>query len=251
MSACLMTKSDQYACVAKLIPLDWSFIFCFLTQYTVNISFMKKIILCILCVGTATAPRGIVICHVRTNKTSNSTPSGIKGYLDRNINISLKSNQMLLHGGAQDWEQGERKTEKQGRYFTQESESVPRPQHSETFIPPSPWPLPPNLERGDILEETRKKSHPAWIWFSVASHMKPREACQREATQPLHAQERRSNHRTNKLSAWLACWSRTHYSKPQRERKAVQFPLGCKYDLIWLKLAMIKTVTQFRKIQIL
>lgn len=49
----------------------------------------------VLCVGTATAPRGIVICPVRTNKTSNSIPSVIKGYLDRNINISLKSNQML------------------------------------------------------------------------------------------------------------------------------------------------------------
>lgn len=47
--------------------------------------------------------------------------------MDRNINISLKLNQMLLHGGAQDSVERDRKTEKQGRYLTQESESVPRP----------------------------------------------------------------------------------------------------------------------------
>lgn len=70
---------------------------------------------------------GIVICHVQTNQTSNSIPSVIEGYLDRNINISLKLNQMLLHGGAQDSVERDRKTEKQGRYLTQESESVPRP----------------------------------------------------------------------------------------------------------------------------
>ena len=49
----------------------------------------------------------IVICLVWTNKTSNSIPSVIKGYLDRNINISLKLNQMLQHDGAQDPETGE------------------------------------------------------------------------------------------------------------------------------------------------
>lgn len=126
----------------------------------------------------------IVICPVQTNNTSNSIPSVIKGYLDRNINISLKLNQMLLHGGVQDSEEGERKTEKQGRHFTQESESVPRPRHFETFIsefllPPSPWPLPPNPEQGDIPEETGEKSHPAWVWLSATSHMRPWEACQR------------------------------------------------------------------------
>lgn len=93
----------------------------------------------------------------RTNKTSNSIPSVIKGYLDRNINISLKSNQMLLHGGgAQDSEEVERKTEKQGRYFIRGSESVPRPQHFETFIPqflcpPSPWPTHLARSRGISL----------------------------------------------------------------------------------------------------
>lgn len=97
--------------------------------------FLKKKIWCILCVGTTTAPCGIVICPVQTNKTSNSIPSVIKGYLDRNINISLKLNQMLLHGSRQD-SKGKRNTEKQGRYFTQESESVPRLQHLEMFIPP-------------------------------------------------------------------------------------------------------------------
>lgn len=45
---------------------------------------------------------------VYTNKTSNSIPSVIKGYLDTNINISLKLNQMLLHGGAQDSEKREK-----------------------------------------------------------------------------------------------------------------------------------------------
>lgn len=124
--------------------------------------FLKKKIWCILCVGTTTAPCGIVICPVQTNKTSNSIPSVIKGYLDRNINISLKLNQMLLHGGRQD-SKGKRNTEKQGRYFTQESESVPRLQHLEMFIPPflrppSPWTPPPNLEQRDIPEEKKPPS---------------------------------------------------------------------------------------------
>lgn len=38
----------------------------------------------------------VVICPAPSNKTSNSIPSAIKGDLDRRINISIKSNQMLL-----------------------------------------------------------------------------------------------------------------------------------------------------------
>lgn len=44
----------------------------------------------------------VVICPVQSNKTSNSIPCVIKGFLDRRINIAIKSNQMLLHGGRQD-----------------------------------------------------------------------------------------------------------------------------------------------------
>lgn len=99
------------------------------------VMFLIKKMLCILSMGTTTDHLVVVICPVQTNKTSNSIPSVIKGYLDRNINISLKLNQMLLHGGRQDSEEGKRNAEKQGRYFTQESESVPRFQHFEIFIP--------------------------------------------------------------------------------------------------------------------
>lgn len=114
------------------------------TQRTFKDTFLTKSFLCVLCAQQRPLG-GIVICPIQTNKTSNSIPSVIKGYLDRNINISLKLNQMLLHGGAQDSEESERKTEKQGRYFTQESESVPRPQHFETFIPSVPSPSVPPL----------------------------------------------------------------------------------------------------------
>lgn len=70
------------------------------------IMFLVKKMLCILFMGTTTDHHGVVTCPVQTNKTSNSIPSVIKGYLDRNINISLKLNQMLLHGGRQDSEEG-------------------------------------------------------------------------------------------------------------------------------------------------
>lgn len=84
-----------------------------------------------------------------------------------NINISLKLNQMLLDGKAEESEKGERERVK-NTGSTQESESVPRPQYFEMFIPqllcpPFPRPLPPNLEQGNILEETGEKSCPAWI----------------------------------------------------------------------------------------
>lgn len=172
----------------------------YIVLYTTNRQlFLKKTILWLLCVGTATAPCGIVICPVRTNKTSNSIPSVIKGYLDRNINISLKLNQMLLHGGVQDSEEGEKKTEKQGRHFTQESESVPRPQHfiPEFLHPPSPWPLPPNPEQGDIPEETGEKSHPVWIWFS---HEALRGLSKRRLS---HCTHRREGLTTARMPGWL------------------------------------------------
>lgn len=113
-----------------------------------------------------------------------------------------------------------RKTEKQGRYFTQESESVPGPRHFETFIPrilhpPSPLTLPPNPEQGDIPEE---QSHPAWIWFCVASH---------EALKCLS--ERRLSHCTHRSTGLHAT-----PVTPQCERKAVQFPLRVQ---VWSHLA--------------
>ena len=96
------------------------------------------------------------------------------------------------------------KTEKQGRYFTQESESVPRPQPSETLIPPSlrppsPDPSHPSQSRGISLRRQGRKAAQPGFDSLTRGHERP----VGEASQPLHAQERRSNHCMPKLTDWL------------------------------------------------
>lgn len=211
--------------------------------------FLKKK-MCILFMGTTTDPHGVVICPVQTNKTSNSIPSVIKGYLDRNINISLKLNQMLLHGGRQDSEEGKRNAEKQGRYFTQESESVPRFQHFEissflqSFVLRPPKALPPNLEQRDIPEE--KSTQPG---FDSPSPL-TRDLSERRFS---HCTHRRGGLTTARIgaSASLAAGAWPTNVISQCERKTVQLPLGWTHDLIWLKVTVIKIMTQFIRIKIL
>lgn len=65
----------------------------------------------------------VVICPAQSNKTSNSIPSAIKGYLDRRINISINSNQMLVAWRQVGFRVGERGAEGKQKGAMQ-SESV-------------------------------------------------------------------------------------------------------------------------------
>lgn len=142
---------------------------------------------------------------------------------------------MLLHGWVQDSEEWEFEAEKQGRYYTLESESMPKPQRFETLIPllgrlPSPWPFTSNPEQWDIPKETGEESCPVWISFSAVSRMTPIW----KSIQPLHAQQRLSE---QMLTVWLAVgvWSTTL-------NLSVSRTFRCKNDLALLRLIVMPAV---------